>query len=57
VPSPPLVTTAPPTVHHPLTRSRSGIFKRKERADGTVAWLVACMTNIQDDPTFEPRNY
>ncbi|KAK1609668.1 hypothetical protein QYE76_033341 [Lolium multiflorum] len=41
----------------PHTRSRSGIFRPKERTDGTVAWYAACMTAALADPTAEPRTY
>jgi hypothetical protein len=41
----------------PHTRSKSGIVHRKERTDGTVAWLAACLADAQADPTAEPRNY
>ncbi|KAK1695648.1 hypothetical protein QYE76_012345 [Lolium multiflorum] len=42
------------TIH---TRSRSGISRPKERTDGTVAWLVACLSQAVADPTAEPRHY
>jgi histone deacetylase 1/2 len=41
----------------PHTRSKSGIVRRKERTDGTVAWLATCLADAQADPTTEPRNY
>jgi hypothetical protein len=41
----------------PHTRSKSGIVRRKECTDGTVAWLAACLADTQADPTAEPRNY
>ncbi|KAK1612536.1 hypothetical protein QYE76_036209 [Lolium multiflorum] len=52
------VTTAAPSAPlRPHTRSRSGIFRPKERTDGTVAWYAACMTAAIADPTAEPRTY
>ena len=48
---------APPVVSRPHTRSRSGIFRPRERKDGTVAWLAACMAAAIADPSAEPRNY
>ena len=44
-------------VSRPHTRSRSGIFKPKERKDGTVAWLAACLAAAVADPSSEPRSY
>jgi hypothetical protein len=47
----------PPAMHQPHTRSRSGIMKRHEHTDGTVAWLTACVSQSQSDPTTETRHY
>jgi hypothetical protein len=44
-------------VHCPHTWSRSGIFKPREHTNGTIAWIVVCMAQVQVDPTFEPRHY
>lgn len=41
----------------PHTRSQSGISRPKERTDGTVAWLGACLSQAVADPTAEPRHY
>ena len=41
----------------PHTRSKSGVFRPKERKDGTVAWLATCMAQAQSDPTAEPRYF
>jgi histone deacetylase 1/2 len=41
----------------PHTRSKSGIVRRKEHMDETVAWLATCLADAQADPTAEPRNY
>ena len=46
---------APPRCPH--TRSRSGIVRPKERTDGTVTYLAACLAHAVDDPTAEPRSY
>ena len=56
VPPPPLV---PPiaAAQWPHTRSRSGIVCPKERTDGTVAWLAACVAHLQDDPAAKPRHF
>ncbi|XP_071681629.1 uncharacterized protein [Lolium perenne] len=56
--SPPAAPLPPvPAASRPHTRSRSGIVCPKERTDGTVAWLAACMAHAVDDPTAEPRSY
>ncbi|KAK1699306.1 hypothetical protein QYE76_016003 [Lolium multiflorum] len=56
--SPPAAPPPPvPAASRPHTRSRSGIVCPKERTDGTVAWLAACMAHAVDDPTAEPRSY
>jgi hypothetical protein len=47
----------PPAVHRPHTQSRSGIVKRRECTDGTVAWLTACVAQSKSDPTTEPCHY
>jgi histone deacetylase 1/2 len=54
-----LLSSPPPAAAslRPHTRSKSGIVRRKERTDGTVAWLAACLADAQADPTAEPRNY
>jgi hypothetical protein len=54
-----LVSSRPPAVVslRPHTRSKSGVVHRKERTDGTIAWLAACLADAQADPTAEPRNY
>jgi histone deacetylase 1/2 len=36
---------------------RRPLLRRKERTDGTVAWLAACLADAQADPTAGPRNY
>jgi hypothetical protein len=54
-----LVSSLPPAAIslRPHTRSKSGVVRRKEHMDGTVAWLAACLADAQADPTVEPRNY
>ena len=52
---PPAPVFAPP--RRPHTRSRSGIVRPKERTDGTVTYLAACLAHAVDDPTAEPRSY
>jgi hypothetical protein len=54
-----LVSSLPPAAVslRPHTRSKSGVVRRKERTDGTVAWLAACLADAQADPTAEPRKY
>jgi histone deacetylase 1/2 len=34
----------------PVTRSLRGIHQRKQRTDGTVAWLATCMAQAVADP-------
>jgi hypothetical protein len=41
----------------PHTRSRTGVHRPKERTDGTVAWIAACLAQSQSDPSAEPRHY
>ncbi|KAK1696800.1 hypothetical protein QYE76_013497 [Lolium multiflorum] len=53
----PSVTLPAPVVHRPHTRSKSGIVRPRERTDGTVAWLAACLAQATADPTAEPRHY
>ncbi|KAK1645287.1 hypothetical protein QYE76_063092 [Lolium multiflorum] len=53
----PFVTLPAPVVHRPHTRSKSGIVRPRERTDGTVAWLAACLAQATADPTAEPRHY
>ena len=48
------VPIAPQRLH---TRSRSGIVQPKQRHDGTVTYLAACLAHSVADPTDEPRNY
>ncbi|KAK1684898.1 hypothetical protein QYE76_045746 [Lolium multiflorum] len=48
------VTTEP---RRPVTRSQHGIFRPRERTDGTVSWLAACMAHSVADPTAEPRHF
>ena len=55
--SPDSVTPPAPVVLRPHTRSKSGIHCPKERTDGTVAWLAACLSQAVADPTAEPRHY
>jgi hypothetical protein len=31
--------------------------KRRERTDGTVVWLTACVAQSKSDPTTEPHHY
>jgi histone deacetylase 1/2 len=60
-------TSPPPTssssnvavrvVSRPHTRSKSGISHPKERTDGTIAWLAACLSQAVADPTAEPHPY
>jgi hypothetical protein len=53
-----LVSSPPPAaLLRPHTRSKSGVVRRKERTDGTVAWLAACLADAQADPTAKPHNY
>ena len=33
------------------------MFRPKERTDGTVAWLAACMAHTAGDPNAEPRHF
>ncbi|KAK1680235.1 hypothetical protein QYE76_041083 [Lolium multiflorum] len=55
IPAPP--STTAPVASRPHTRSKSGIVRRKERTDGTVAWLATCLSQAVADPTAEPRHY
>jgi histone deacetylase 1/2 len=41
----------------PVTRSQRGIHQPKQRTDGTVAWLAACMAQAAADPSAEPRHF
>jgi hypothetical protein len=54
-----LVSSLPPAAVslHPHTHSQSGVVRCKERTDGTVAWLAACLADAQADTTAEPHNY
>jgi hypothetical protein len=54
-----LVSSLPPAAVslRPHTRSKSGVVRHKERTDGTIAWLAACLADAQADPNAEPRNY
>jgi histone deacetylase 1/2 len=54
-PAAPLTSTA--LVLRPHTCSHSGIFRPKERTDGTVAWHTACVTADVANPSSEPRTY
>ncbi|KAK1619256.1 hypothetical protein QYE76_024773 [Lolium multiflorum] len=62
-PAPPVASTsaspAPsvPAALRPRTRSQNGVFCPKERTDGTVAWIAACVAQAEDDPTAEPRHF
>jgi hypothetical protein len=49
------VTT--PVASRPHTRSQSGITRPRQRTDGTVAWLDACLSQAIADPSAEPRHY
>jgi hypothetical protein len=42
---------------HPHTRSKSGSVRRKERTDGTIAWIATRLLDAQADPTAEPHHY
>ena len=57
--SPVLAPPAPVPVapQRPHTRSRSGIVQPKQRHDGTVTYLAACLAHSVADPNDEPRNY
>jgi len=46
-----------PTPLQPVTRSMHGIQQPKQRMDGTVAWLAACIARSTADPTVEPRHF
>jgi hypothetical protein len=54
-----LVSSLPPAIVslRPHTRNKSGVVHRKERMDGTVAWLAACLADAQADPTAKPHDY
>jgi histone deacetylase 1/2 len=41
----------------PVTRGLRGIRQVKQRTDGTVAWLAACVAQAVSDPTVEPRHF
>jgi hypothetical protein len=41
----------------PVTGSLFGIHQRKQRTDGTVAWLATCMAQAVADPHSEPRHF
>jgi hypothetical protein len=41
----------------PITRRLRGIHQRKQRSDGTVAWLATCMAHAVADPHSEPRHF
>jgi hypothetical protein len=56
-PSPAAPSTSAAPVLHPHTCSHSGIFRPKERTDGTVAWHTACVTADGADPSSEPHTY
>ncbi|KAK1662393.1 hypothetical protein QYE76_050552 [Lolium multiflorum] len=46
-----------PVARGPRTRSQTGVFRPKERTDGTVAWIAACVADATADPTAEPRHF
>ncbi|KAK1653250.1 hypothetical protein QYE76_071055 [Lolium multiflorum] len=57
---PPTSSSSPVATHvvsRPHTRNRSGISLPKERTDGIVAWLAACLSQAVADPTAESRHY
>ena len=41
----------------PHTRSRSDIVLPKQRHDGTITYLAACLAHAVADPTAEPRSH
>jgi hypothetical protein len=41
----------------PVTHGLRGIRQVKQRIDGTVAWLAACVAQAVSDPTAEPRHF
>jgi hypothetical protein len=41
----------------PVTRSLRGIHQRKQRTDGTIAWLANCLAEAVSDPHSEPRHF
>jgi hypothetical protein len=49
--------TPAPAALRPRTRSQAGIFRPKERTDGTVAWIASCVAQAEADPTAEPRHF
>ncbi|XP_073358374.1 uncharacterized protein [Aegilops tauschii subsp. strangulata] len=53
----PASSPQPAVALRPRTRSQHGIFRPKERTDGTVAWLAACMAHTTADPTAGPRHF
>jgi histone deacetylase 1/2 len=58
--APPDSPAAPPPAPvpvRPVTRAMRGVHKPKERTDGTVAWLAACIAHLTVDPTVEPQHF
>ncbi|KAK1614549.1 hypothetical protein QYE76_020066 [Lolium multiflorum] len=55
--TPPSSTVTAPVASRPHTRSQSGIARPRQRTDGTVAWLAACLSQAIADPSAEPRHY
>jgi hypothetical protein len=51
------LTIATPVASRPHTRSKSGVYRPKERTDGTVAWLATCLDHVVVDPTPEPCHF
>jgi hypothetical protein len=49
--------TPAPAALRPRTRSQAGIFRPKQRTDGTVAWIASCVAQAEADPTAEPRHF
>jgi histone deacetylase 1/2 len=54
-PGEPSSSSAP--TQRPVTRSMHGIHRPKQRTDGTVAWLAACIAQSVADPCAEPRHF
>jgi hypothetical protein len=51
-------TATPATVAmRPHMHGRSGVHRPKERTDGTVAWIAACLAQAQSDPSAQPCHY
>ncbi|KAK1610362.1 hypothetical protein QYE76_034035 [Lolium multiflorum] len=56
-PTAPPADPVQPDPLRPVTRLLRGVRQPKQRTDGTVAWLAACMADAAADPLSEPRHF